>query len=261
VADNPLFDSIGESYSKARSADARIMKVLSDLLGPANHRTVADIGAGTGNYSVALAEQGWSVMAVEPSGVMRSQSQPHPAITWIDATAESLSLPDRSIDAVVCVLALHHLRSISAAFAEMARVIKKGPIVLFTFDPRIGQPFWLAEYFPEIFQAGYQIFRPIEDVKSMLARLTGRTVSELAFPLPPDLNDVFLAACWRKPEMYLRSDVQAGMSGFMLASADEVAHGLKHLNQDLQDGSWQRKHGQVLRWDSFDAGYRFIVAE
>ena len=114
---DPLFDSIGSSYSKTRSADARIVKLLSDLLGSANHRTLADIGAGTGNYSLTLAEEGWSVKAIEPSAVMRSQSTPHPAITWIDASAESLSLPSKSVDAVVCVLALHHFHSLAAAFA------------------------------------------------------------------------------------------------------------------------------------------------
>jgi ubiquinone/menaquinone biosynthesis C-methylase UbiE len=261
VADNPLFDSIGGSYSKTRSADARIVKVLSELLGPPNHRTIADVGAGTGNYSVALAEQGWLVVAIEPSAVMRSQCRPHPAVTWVAATAESLSLPSSNVDAVVCVLALHHFRSMAAAFTEMARVVKSGPIVLFTFDPRAGQPFWLAEYFPSMFQTGYQIFPPIEDVKSMLAGATGRMVADLAFPLPPDLNDTFLAACWKRPELYLQPHVRAGMSGFMLAPPDEVAHGLEHLSQDLQDGAWQRKYGQVLTWDSFDAGYRFIVAE
>ncbi len=260
VADNPIFDSIGGSYSKTRSADPRIVKHISDFLGPANHRTIVDVGAGTGNYSVALAEQGWSVVAVEPSPVMRSQSKPHPRVTWLAASAESLSLPSGEVDALVCMLALHHFRSMAAAFAEMARVVKNGPIVLFTFDPRVGQPFWLAEYFPGMFQTGYHIFPPIEDVKSMLAQATGRMVTDLAFPLPPDLNDVFLAACWRKPELYLQPDIRAGMSAFMLAGKDEVASGLDRLSMDLKNGAWQHTYGQVLTWDSFDAGYRFITA-
>lgn len=261
VTDNPIFDLIGGSYSKTRSADPRIVKRISDLLGPANHRTIADVGAGTGNYSVALAEQGWSVLAIEPSPVMRSQSKQHPGITWTAASAESLSLPAGEVDAVVCVLALHHFQSVPAAFAEMARVVKDGPIVLFTFDPRAGQPFWLAEYFPGMFQTGYRIFPPIEDVKSMLTKATRRKVADIVFPLPPDLNDVFLAACWRKPELYLQPDIRAGMSAFMLAGKDEVASGLDRLSMDLKNGAWQHKYGQVLTWDSFDAGYRFIVTE
>jgi ubiquinone/menaquinone biosynthesis C-methylase UbiE len=255
-----LFDSIGHSYSATRFAEPRIVKVLSDLLGPASGRTVADIGAGTGNYSVALAEQGWSVIAIEPSAVMRGQCRNHKAITWIDAKAESLALPDQSVDAAICVLALHHLQNMPAAFAEMARVVRNGPIVLFTFDPRAAQPFWLADYFPGIFQSGYEIFPPINDVKSMLARATGRTVTDLAFPLPPDLSDVFLAACWRSPHLYLDSQIRAGMSGFMLANENEVADGLERLSKDLEDGSWQQKYGGVLNLETFDAGYRFIVA-
>jgi ubiquinone/menaquinone biosynthesis C-methylase UbiE len=260
VADNPLFDSIGVSYAKTRSADLRIVKRLSDLLGPANHGTLADIGAGTGNYSLALAERGWSVKAIEPSAVMRSQSKEHPAITWIDASAESLSLPSKSVDAVVCVLALHHLDSLTAAFSEMSRVVKNGPIVLFTFDPRASHPFWLADYFPGMFQSAYQTFQPLEDVKSMLAQATGRIVTDIAFALPPDLHDAFLAACWRRPELYLQPEVRAGMSPFVLADKEEVASGLERLGQDLTDGAWQRKYGEVLTWSNFDAGYRFIVA-
>ena len=94
----------------------------------------------------------------------------------------------------------------------------------------------------------------------MLASATGRTVTDLAFPLPPDLNDVFLAACWKRPHLYLQPEIRSGMSAFMLASPAEVAVGLERLKQDLQDGTWQRKYGQVLTLDSFDAGYRFIVA-
>lgn len=260
MTDNPIFDSIGGSYSKTRSADARIAELLSDLLGPANHGTLADIGAGAGNYSLALAERGWSVKAIEPSAIMRSQSKAHPAITWIDASAESLPLPSKSVDALACVLALHHLNSVAAAFAEMSRVVKNGPIVLFTFDPRASRPFWLADYFSGMFQSAYQIFQPLEDVKSMLAHATGRMVTDIAFPLPPNLHDIFLAACWRRPELYLQPEVRAGMSPFMLADKEEVDSGLKRLSQDLHDGAWQHKYGEVRTWSSFDAGYRFIVA-
>ena len=141
----------------------------------------------------------------------------------------------------------------SAAFSEMAKVVRDGPIVLFTFDPRLGQPFWLSDYFPGIFQSGYHIFPPIEEVKSILAEATSRTVTDVAFRLPPDLKDAFLAACWRSPRLYLDPEIRAGMSGFMLADKDELAAGLERLSEDLTDGTWQHKYGQVLRWESFSA--------
>ena len=199
-------------------------------------------------------------MAIEPSAVMRSQSKAHPAITWIDASAESLSLPSKSVDAAICMLALHHFRSMAVAFVGMSRVVKHGPIVLFTLDPRVSQHFWLADYFPGIFQTAYQIFPPIEDVKSMLAQATGRIVTDIAFPLPSDLHDAFLAAYWKKPELYLQPEVRAGMSGFVLADKAEVESGLERLSTELKDGAWQQKYGEVLTWNNLDAGYRFIVA-
>src|SRR5690349_4752689 len=96
-----LFDAIGHSYTRTRRADPRILDRLIDLLRLPAGAELADVGAGTGNYSNALADQGYPVLAVEPARTMSRQAAPHRGVTWIAAVAEALPLADASVDAVV----------------------------------------------------------------------------------------------------------------------------------------------------------------
>ena len=49
------YDSIGIKYNQYRRAEDRIVSALKGLLGLPQDSTIADIGAGTGNYSNELA--------------------------------------------------------------------------------------------------------------------------------------------------------------------------------------------------------------
>jgi 16S rRNA A1518/A1519 N6-dimethyltransferase RsmA/KsgA/DIM1 with predicted DNA glycosylase/AP lyase activity len=71
------YDVIGESYNKNRTADARILKTIIDLLNLPPGKLIADIGAGTGNYTNALAGSGYRLLAIEPSQIMRKQAVPN----------------------------------------------------------------------------------------------------------------------------------------------------------------------------------------
>ena len=72
-----LYDSIGVGYSETRRADPRIVRGLCEALDLPDSATILDVGAGTGKYSRALADRGFTVLAIEPSEVMRAQSIPH----------------------------------------------------------------------------------------------------------------------------------------------------------------------------------------
>lgn len=74
----PIYDVIGQSYSKSRLPDPRVVYFLLHLLALDNRSIVADIGAGRGGYSRAIADRGSLVYAIEPSYVMRKQAIPHP---------------------------------------------------------------------------------------------------------------------------------------------------------------------------------------
>lgn len=125
-----LFNKIGKTYNKTREAEKRIILELIRLLDLPKNAIIADIGAGTGNYSFALASAGYIIKAIEPSTVMVSHSERDLDIEWHIGYAEKIPLKTNSVDAVVSILSLPHFTDIESSFKEMDRILKNGPIII-----------------------------------------------------------------------------------------------------------------------------------
>jgi malonyl-CoA O-methyltransferase len=98
--------------------------------------TVLDLGCGTGHGAAALAAR-WpraSVIALDASPAMLGETARREAAGRIErllADAESIPLPDASVDLVFSNLMLPWCEDIDAVFSEVARILK--PRGLFTF--------------------------------------------------------------------------------------------------------------------------------
>jgi hypothetical protein len=77
-------------------------------------------------------------------------------------------------------------------------------------------------------------------------------------PIPWDCIDGFLGAYWRRPRAYLDATVRSAISTFSKIRTLESR--LTRLQQDLADGSWERRYGALLTRSELDLGYRLIVA-
>ena len=87
---------------------------------------IADVGAGTGKLTRALAAAGFDVVAVEPLPGLRERLRAAvPGVEALAGTAEALPLPDAAVDAVACADAFHWFDG-PPAVAEFARVIRPG---------------------------------------------------------------------------------------------------------------------------------------
>ena len=254
-----IYDTIGRTYSESRRADPRIVAQIVELLDLPRGVRLADIGAGTGNYSNALADAGFQVSAVEPSAEMRAQATAHNGVNWLEGTAEALLLPDDSVDGVYSTLALHHFPSVPREAAEMHRICPKGPIVIFTIDAREGDRLWFYDYFPEFLRRDLDSFPPIGELADILSGAGGWETGITPFPLPHDLIDRFMIAGWSRPEIYFDETFRANTSGFALADPAVVNEGIARLRDDLDSGAWDRQHGHLRHQNAFNAGFRFIV--
>ncbi|MDJ0358105.1 methyltransferase domain-containing protein [Paenarthrobacter sp. PH39-S1] len=88
-----------------------------------------DIGAGTGKFTVRLAERGLTVVALDPSRDMLRQLEHRlPGVRTILGAAERIELPDSSMDLVTVAQAWHWIDPLSAS-AEIARVLRPGGVL------------------------------------------------------------------------------------------------------------------------------------
>jgi SAM-dependent methyltransferase len=100
-------------------------------LRPSPGMTLIDIGAGTGQFASAFVD--WfdvNIVAVEPSAAMRAQIPARRGIRALEGSAAALPLPDQSADGAWLSLVIHHLPDLTAAAAEIRRVLRPGAPVL-----------------------------------------------------------------------------------------------------------------------------------
>jgi SAM-dependent methyltransferase len=240
-----LYDRIGVGYRGRRRPDPRIAAAVLSALGDAD--TVVNVGAGAGSYEPTDR----AVVAVEPSIEMIRQRDAGSAAV-VRASATHLPFRDGAFAAALAVLSVHHWPDHGRGLAELARVARER-VVIFTWDPA-APGFWLVDdYFPSIVEIDRPIFPSVEDFRRALGAIEARPL-----PVPHDCSDGFLGAYWRRPSAYLDPDVRRAISTF--SKIGDVEPGLARLRRDLDDGTWTRRHGDLLSQSEIDLGYRLVVA-
>lgn len=252
------YDQIGKTYSATRAADPRIVANLIKLLSLPENSKIIDMGAGTGNYSRALAEKGFRVSALEPSPVMRAQGHTHPNLEWVGAGAEEIPFPDSTFDGAVMTLCLHHLQDWQRGLSEVLRVTGGGPIAIFAFDIEHKSRFWLFDYFPAFAQLDQTLRPRIGELTEFVRGELRASIEIEPYPLPKDLIDHFAAADWARPEIYLDEKYRNGISTFHKLDAETLQQGLHKLESELNDGQWAKRYGHLMEQDTYDNGYLFI---
>ena len=254
-----LYDTIGGQYSQVRKADPRVTEILLRELALQPGKWIADVGAGTGNYALALAERGYQVRAVEPSQVMLGQAKAHPQIQYSRGYAEELPLEDRGVDAIICVNAIHHFRDLDRAVCEMDRVCNGGRIVILTADVRLAESYWFNDYFPDVFDNNLLRFQPLNDLVVRLRRVSRRRIRISPFHIPHDFADPFCGAAWSRPQACFCPTFRSCWSSLTSVSMRSVEDALRRLANDLKSGEFRGRYPDLQRRQEMDLGIRILT--
>ncbi len=176
---------------------ATTMQYIHKYLRPGDK--ILEIGAGTGRYSITLAQEGYDVTAVELTehnlNILRSKITPDMRITALQGNALDLStFADESFDMTLSLGPMYHLYDLGdkgQAISEALRVTKQGGILMVAYSISEGS---IIEY---VFKQG-NLQEVLDD--GMLDPVTFNTYSA------PQKQYLF--------EMVRKSDVDALMDGF-----------------------------------------------
>jgi SAM-dependent methyltransferase len=185
------FQQNAAAYERSRpSYPAAAISCIVGRAGLGPGRTVIDLAAGTGKLTRLLVPSGADVVAVEPVEAMRDElAKIVSGVRVVDGTAESLSFPDESVDAVTIGQAFHWFDQ-QAALREIRRVLRPGGCLVLTWNTRDRSQAWVRE-FGELLVDG-DLDRPYDnyyevDYAAVVARDGGFT--------PLDLFEV----AWEQP--------------------------------------------------------------
>lgn len=196
------FDGRAEVYNKYRKADYRLVNRIVELLSLKKGAVIADVGAGTGNYSVAIKNKGYHVIAIEPSLQMIGSCL-DTSMVFINSPAEHITLEDNSVDGTIIINAIHHFKDLECAFSEINRISKPGSLLILTFDPKICRKIWLYDYWSYLKAYIDECYMDIELLKDLLSKTYKTDVEEIVFNIPIDFLDTFSSAVWGRPYFVL----------------------------------------------------------
>jgi SAM-dependent methyltransferase len=140
---------LSESFGAAAAAYAQhrpdyALAAVRWALEPAPGLRVLDLGAGTGKLTATLVAAGAQVTAVEPDPAMLAELRRDlPTVRALPGSAESIPLPDGSVDAVVAGNAMHWF-DMAAAGPEIARVLAPGGVLAGLWNTLDDDVDWVA---------------------------------------------------------------------------------------------------------------------
>jgi len=230
---------IASEYVRHRGVHPDVLRSLISMgeLGPAS--SVLDVGCGTGNYPLALAESvGCDCWGIDPSEAMLVEARSRLTKAHLFcASAEHPGLPLNQFDLVFAVDVVHHLADRAKAFRECRRVLRPGGKLCLVTESaamiRRREPH--ATYFPDAVEIELARYPSVVALRSELYAERFAELQELEVELHAELSDI---------EPY-RTKVHSSLQ-LMSNSAFEV--GLKRLEHDLRSGPIPYTWRYLLLW-------------
>ncbi len=146
-----------------------VIDILRIETGFTSESIVADIGSGTGISTELFLRNGNVVYAVEPNPDMRSEAERvlsrYESFRSIDGTAESTTLPEKSVDYIAAGQAFHWFHP-AGAKREFSRIITSGGWGIFMWNTRRLEATAFLRAYEELLQRFGTDYRDIQHTRN-----------------------------------------------------------------------------------------------
>jgi ubiquinone/menaquinone biosynthesis C-methylase UbiE len=152
MSSKDYFNQVASQWDEMRTAffSEAVRERAYAVAGVEAGQVAADIGAGTGFVAEGLVQRGLHVICVDQSEAMLDELRKKFAeaknVEYRLGEAESLPIPDASLDAVFANMYLHHVEDPARAIGEMRRTLKPGGRLVITDLDEHGFEFLRREH-------------------------------------------------------------------------------------------------------------------
>ena len=212
---------IASNYDRGRDHGPAFLELWMDAVsthvGDRDIESILDLGCGTGRFTEALrARFNAQVIGIDPSEKMLAHArskQPDDRIRYEHGRAESIPLPDNSVDLIFMSMIFHHFADPAMAARECRRVVRKDGTVFMrtgTYERISSYPYY--DFFP-----------------------TSRPILEEVLPTTAFVREVFEAAGFHTVRVEL---VTQEIAPSYAAYAEKLAAGADSVLASLSQGDF-----------------------
>jgi len=193
--------------------------------------TVLEIGCGTGNYAVAIANLTEAqVYGMDQSeGMLEKASAKQSKVSFTKGDAVTLEkFEDNYFDVIYMVDVIHHIKDINTMFKNIYRVLRKeGTVFIFTDSYENIKNRLTTKYFPETLEVEINRYQSNEEIFKAMRGNGFHSIK--ADNLDVGCDD-------EAGEKLIKIAEKQGYSMFNLISQEAIARGIERLKEDLKKG-------------------------
>jgi len=231
------YDAWAKTYDDTRGASPSVLRPLLEAFGPTDGRSVLDIGGGTGNFALALRDEGFRVSVCDYSPEMARRALPKLSVAAVFvADAAHLPFAHGSFDCAISVNVLGHVEDWRTMLAEARRVVRGGPYVMKASTRETLEANWVVEYLPGIRDHAPVHHYQRESAINGALREAGFLRVELSRVHYSEMVDGSIQALKHFPEVFLDDERILNTATLKRLPDAEREAGLAALRRDYANG-------------------------